>query len=623
MSSSHPMSSQPEVRARRGFSLVWLIPCVAALVGAGLVVETLQSRGPTIRLTFSNASGLEAGKTKIKYRDVEVGVVTSIALSDDLQSVRAEAELVKDAAPYLSEGTRFWKVEPRVSLQGVSGLDTLVSGTYLGVLPAEGAPRRDFRVLDDPPITAEHRGALAVTLRAEELGGVAVGSPLTYRGVPVGEVERTRLQDDGQGFLIDAFVYAKHRSMIRSSTMFWNDSGLRLSVGAGGLQVQAASLRSLLSGGIALETPVWASHAEPAPAGATFPLHPSDEYARRAHERHEGLTLLVETIDAGGIAEGAPVLYRHQKVGHVGAHRLSDDAISIIYDVHIEARYAPLVRANSRFFNASGLRVHVGLDGLDVATDSLASLVDGGIAFATPDRPSTRVESGRMFALHEEPKPEWVAWAPRIWIGGDEPQRVAHVVDLPKGTPKGLTIELEAFSGASVKEGDAITYRELTIGRIVGRELSKDSQTVRMRAEIDAQYASLVRMNSRFWNTSGIHAHLGLSGLDIDTGSLESILAGGVALATPDEAGAPATSGTIFPLHASPEDEWTTWSPTIWRGPKPAPNETEKHAIARHHRAAHVSTEAVAPSEAAETTDVAADEASGPGGFFRRLFGSF
>ncbi|MDJ0788252.1 MAG: MlaD family protein [Myxococcota bacterium] len=620
-----------ELRKSRGISLVWLVPVVAVFIGGGIAWETLSNQGPTIELHFEDASGLEPGKTRIKYRDVAIGVITEIALSDDLTSVIAQAELVKDASPYLTARTRFWKVTPHVSLSGISGLETLVSGVYLNVLPeAGGDPQRVFEVLDEAPTTAAHRGAVAISLHAKSVGSLGPGAPLTYNGVRVGEVEKHRLMHDGKRFEVDAFVYRRFAHLIKPSTLFWNASGLSVSLGAEGLEIQTASLGTLLAGGIELANPKPAAGQEPVGKGARFVLHASHDEARKVMERSEGLNVTVEALVGSGIAEGAPVYYRKQKVGHVGSHRLSDDAVAILYQVHIEARYAPLVRSDSRFFDASGVKLHVGLDGLDLDTGSLASILEGGISFATPERPGERAEDGARFALHHDAEPEWLAWTPRIWIGDRPEQRIDHVVDVPTTRPRGLAIVLEAFSGASVKAGDPVTYRELEVGTIVERELSKDARTVRIHAEIEPEYARLVRSNTRFWNTSGIHAHLGLSGLEIDTGSLQSMLAGGVAFATPDEKGTPVRPGTLFPLHPKPEKEWMHWSPAVWMGPG-EPSRPVEHAISDEHRIRHVEAESVEPElEVVPAVAIDAEVAPAPvgaevpaprAGFFRRLFG--
>jgi paraquat-inducible protein B len=625
-----PAAAEVEVRKRRGPSIVWLIPIVAALIGAGVAYRTISNKGPTISLTMKDGSGLEAGKTKIKYLDVEVGVVQTVALSVDGQSVVATAAMDKSTKQHLMEKTVFWKVSPRVSLRGISGLGTLVSGQYITMLPGPGKPARKFEVLESPPLSAEHRDALSIELVADKLGSIAVGSPVIFRGIEVGEVGKYDLENESRSFRIHVLIDRPYAKFVKKGTQFWDASGIDLNVGAGGVELRTASLASLVEGGVAFDTPPWAESTQVVEDGASFRLFESPEKAEQARERVEGLNISVEARD-GSIAEGAPVYYRKHRVGHVGRSELSPDATSVRHQVHIDSRYAALVRTNSRFWNASGVKMHVGVDGLDLETDSVESILEGGLAFATPDRPGKRAESGALFALYEKPEKEWIAWAPKIWLGPEgEKRAVAHAILPATAKPRGLAIVLESFVSGSVKAGDAVYYREVKVGEVGEHELSDDAKTVRIHARIEPRYATLVRSNSRFWNASGIGVHFGLGGLDVQTESLESMLAGGVAFATPDRPGAPVEPGTIFPLHLKAEDEWKRWSPAI-RIDAGRSTEPVEHAIQAsthpHLFPSAVKSEAVAPVRAGapgaqpEAASPAADEPATKPGFLRRLFG--
>ena len=627
------------IRDSRGFSIIWLVPLVAILIGAGIAYQTIQSRGPVITLVFSDASGLEAGKTKIKYKSLEVGVVTDLDLSPDLASVIATAELAKGTEPHLTDTTIFWKVTPQVSFSGVSGLDTLLSGSYLAVMPQGGGePAREFQVAAQAPPAVKHRGALAVELLADDLGSVGIGSPVLYRSIRVGEVVGHDLVDrsagTGGGFVIHTVIDQPYRHLVREGTEFWNASGLDIELGSGGLQVQLASLTSLLSGGIAFDTAPWRAESDPIASGARFDLHPSYAEVNARRKLHGTLEVVVESRDARGMAENSPVLYRNVQIGRTGRVELSPDATSVKIPVHIERRFAPLVRTSSRFWNATGLQAHVGLDGVDVELDSLTSMLSGGLALATPasGRPA---EAGHLFALADEPEEEWLAWAPEIWVGErGSSQRVAHVLERVEPRRPGLRIILESYTVASVSDGSPIYYREVQVGKVEKSELSKDARTVRIHAHIESQFASLVRSNTRFWNTSGIEAHLGIDGLTVDTGSVESLLRGGIAFATPDEPGPRVKAGTLFPLHARAEDPWLGWTPTIWVE-KPKPGEVVRHAL-QPDEPSHlfgggrkpVQSEAVAPSDEEEMRPVSVDPANVAAagdakqpGFFQRLFG--
>ena len=263
------------VKERRRFSIVWLIPLVAGAIGIWLAYVTISEQGPTITMTFKTAEGLEAGKTKIKYKDVEVGRVEEVELSEDFSHIVVTAQMDKSAAHYMNEGTRFWIVRPRIGLGGVSGLGTLVSGSYVELEPGEGTSTTSFTGLEEPPpITSDVPGRRFV-LRATELGSVARGSPLYFRGIEVGKVLSHQLADDDRTLMIDFFVNAPHDRLVEAESRFWNASGLRVSMSAEGVDVRTESLQALAIGGIAFDTPADVRSDTPAEEGHVFHLYDS------------------------------------------------------------------------------------------------------------------------------------------------------------------------------------------------------------------------------------------------------------------------------------------------------------------------------------------------------------
>jgi paraquat-inducible protein B len=172
---------QAEVQRKKQISIVWLIPIVAVLIGGWLAYKGLSEKGPIVMISFESAEGLEAGKTKLRYKDVEIGLVESIRFNADLSRVLVTAELVKEAAPYLTENTRFWVVRPRVTASGVSGLGTIFSGAYIGMDPGkEGEPMRDFKGLEIPPVVTTGMPGRDFLLRANTLGSLDIGAPVYY-----------------------------------------------------------------------------------------------------------------------------------------------------------------------------------------------------------------------------------------------------------------------------------------------------------------------------------------------------------------------------------------------------------------------------------------------------------
>ena len=278
MLEEHPSALErdelPEVavKRRRGISLVWLIPRVAGAIAIWLAYTTLQEKGPQITVMFDNAEGLEAGKTQVKYRNVEVGLVDEVALSEDLSHIVITASLDKTMESHMKEGTRFWIVRPRVGFGGVSGLGTLLSGAYVEFDPGEGQPAHDFIGLaEPPPITSEVPGTQFV-LRTDKLGSIGRGAPVYYRSIAVGQVLGYELAEDKKGLTVKVFVDAPNDQLVRPSSRFWNASGVNVSVGADGVDVAMESLEALVAGGIAFDTPDIDQPGEPAASGMEFPL---------------------------------------------------------------------------------------------------------------------------------------------------------------------------------------------------------------------------------------------------------------------------------------------------------------------------------------------------------------
>ena len=249
-------TSDAVVRKRRRFSVIWLVPLVAGAVAAWLAVVTLREKGPVVTIAFATAEGLEAGKTKVRYKDVEVGAVGEVRLSDDLKDIVAVADMSKQVAPFMTSGARFWVVRPRVGASGVSGLGTLLSGAYIELDPGqEGAQVSSFKGLDEPPPIASDVPGRRFLLHADSLGSADQGSPVHYRGLRVGQVLGHTLDDNRRTVTLEIFVDAPHDALVRDTSRFWNASGIDVSVGAGGVEVSTGSLETIIAGGIAFDTP--------------------------------------------------------------------------------------------------------------------------------------------------------------------------------------------------------------------------------------------------------------------------------------------------------------------------------------------------------------------------------
>ncbi|HEX8750777.1 MAG TPA: MlaD family protein, partial [Nitrospira sp.] len=244
-----------ERKKRKSLPFVWIVPLIAAIIGGWLVVKGILEKGPTITIHFTSAEGLEAGKTKVKYRSVDVGEVKQIKVSEDLLGVVATVEMVKAVDPYLVEDTQFWIVRPRIAGGQVSGLGTLFSGSYIGSDPGKSrTKRRDFVGLEVPPIITTGMAGHHFALHAETLGSLQVGSPVLFREEEVGSIVAHEINKDGQGVTFIIFVNAPYDQYVNVNSRFWNTSGIDVTMDANGIRVDTESLASILIGGLAFET---------------------------------------------------------------------------------------------------------------------------------------------------------------------------------------------------------------------------------------------------------------------------------------------------------------------------------------------------------------------------------
>jgi len=340
-SDSIDLEELPEVtvQKKRGLSIVWIIPVVAAIIGGWLIYKTISEKGPTVTMTFEDGSGLEAGKTKIKYKSIDIGTVKSVHISLDLSRVVVTAEFNKMAEPHLTENTRFWVVRPRIGLGGISGLETLVSGAFIAMDPRPGASAQTFTGLEKPPgVTREDEGA-QFRLWAENLGSSSPGAPIFFHDIQVGRVLDYELEKDGGAVLIDIFIQAPHHLRVRDTSRFWQLSGFEISLGAEGLDVKMESLNSLLTGGIAFDTPATVGGSEePSQPGTEFKLFKN--FASIQEEKYVLTRPFLINFDGSvrGLSVGAPVEFRGIKVGIVSdiAVHLNPDTLEIKIPVLID-----------------------------------------------------------------------------------------------------------------------------------------------------------------------------------------------------------------------------------------------------------------------------------------------
>jgi paraquat-inducible protein B len=326
----------PDIQRGKRFSIVWLIPLLAAIIGVWLAVKTFRETGPTITIVFKSAEGLVPGKTEIKFKDVTVGKVENIQLSEDLSLVLVTAAMSRDVSTHLTQDTVFWIVRARVAVGEVSGINTLLTGAYIGMMPGSGGKVvHRFEGQEKPPAIFRNSPGRQFNLRAEQLGSLDIGSPVYYRQVKVGRVTNVEMADDGTGVLLEIFVVAPYHQQVKRRSRFYNASGLNVTIGADGVRVDTPSLASLLVGGISFFTAEDMESAPPPGVDQVFTLHGSRDAANAAIYSYREYYLLYFDETIRGLAAGAPVEFYGIKIGEVVSIRLLFDQDRLTFRIPV------------------------------------------------------------------------------------------------------------------------------------------------------------------------------------------------------------------------------------------------------------------------------------------------
>lgn len=329
-------------RSRLRLSVVWIIPIIAAILGGWIAVQRYLSQGPTVTITFSSAEGLEAGKTKVKYNGVEIGTISSIALSKDLERVIASAQMAPESRDMLVEDTEFWVVKPRISGGTVSGLGTLLSGSYIGMEIGKSKKKGStFVALDMPPVVTGKVPGRFFLLKADNLGSLDYGSPLFFRRIQVGQVVAHELDKDGRTITIKVFVRAPDDQYVNGDTRFWNASGIDVSLSASGISVRTESLVSILVGGIAFETPPSGPSSPPAEPNAVFRLFKDREEAMKLPEGTPHYYVVVFDQSVRGLVVGAPVEFLGIHIGEVVSIGVNVNPQTLAVSIPVTIRVFP------------------------------------------------------------------------------------------------------------------------------------------------------------------------------------------------------------------------------------------------------------------------------------------
>lgn len=493
------MNDLPLAKARpaSNWSAIWVLPLIALLIGGWLGWRAYNEAGIEIQVTFETGEGLQAGKTEVIYKGMSIGKLTAMELDDsgERRGVRATLEMDKRVEHQLLSNTRFWLVKPSVSLAGITGLETLVSGNYIAASPGDGEPTRKFTALNEPPPLADTAPGLHLTLKAERLGSLNRDSPVFYKQIQVGRVKSYALLEDQNQVEVKVFIQPEFASLVRKHTRFWNASGVSIDAGLSGVKVRTESLASIVAGGIAFATPEHRKDSPPTDPSLPFRLYEDFDTAQA------GIRVNLTLHEFDGLEPGrTPVMYKGIQVGHMKTFKIDDDLSGARVELMLDPRTEDYLVEGTDFWVVKPSISLAGITGLE-------ALVKGNYIAIRPGEKGGA--PSRDFAARPKAPP----------------------LDL---AAPGLHLVLFSDVRGSLEIGSPVLFKQLKVGSVQSYQLSRDNKQVAFGVHIEPEYTHLVNNSTRFWNASGITLKGGLSGVEVKSESLQTLLAGGIAFETPD-----------------------------------------------------------------------------------------
>lgn len=355
-----PELPTPKTKKTTNWSAIWVLPLLALIIGLWLAWKAMSEAGIEIHIRFENGDGIQVGKTQLMYKGIQVGKVVDLHVSDDIKGVIATVEVMKEAEPYLSKSTRFWLVRPRVSLAGVTGLETLVSGIYIAIDPQQGEPERRYTALAEPPPLSDALPGVHLTLKAERLGSLEQGSPVYYRQIQVGQVKSYQLAEDQRTVEVKVHIEQPYAHLVRKHTRFWNASGLNVDAGLSGVKIRTESVLSMVAGGIAFATPEHRQDSPPTDPSIPFRLYDGFEAAEA------GLRVLLRMDDVSGLNPGStPVMYNGVQVGTLKKLDMDKDFTGATAELTMEPRTEDFLVEGTEFWTVKPSISLAGITGIE------------------------------------------------------------------------------------------------------------------------------------------------------------------------------------------------------------------------------------------------------------------
>ncbi|WNC66888.1 MlaD family protein [Thalassotalea nanhaiensis] len=483
---------EAKVRERKGISAVWLVPVIALLFGLWLIISAVADRGVFVTVEFDNASGIVVGKTEVRYKGLTAGVVKSIEVSPDLNSVIATIEMVSSTKDMLTEQALFWYVTADVSFQGVTGLDTLLSGSYINFQPdfdQKGNTQSHFIGLSEEPPLDKTTPGLHLTLETKALGSIAKNSPITFKQITVGYVTAYKYDEVAELVKINVFIEPEYKHLVKENSRFWNASGVNISGSVtSGVKIKTESLASIIAGGIAFDNVSYESEKAPAQNDQKYTLYPDYQTADMGHE----ITLLLNWDS--GIDSSAKIMYHGFTLGGIDKFiRIDGDSRTIIATAKVDPRVIPYLNDETQLYVVAP-RVELG------ASTSMSHLIGG--AYISIRASASGNPQSTFKVLDEKPAYKY-----------NEP---------------GLHLVLQTEDVTSIKRGTTIFHKEQSVGSVQAVENTGPGEFL-VHIHIKPEFQDHVSKDSRFWNSSGFRISGGLQSFEVQAQSIQSILAGGIA----------------------------------------------------------------------------------------------
>lgn len=641
------MTSEPIEKKYRGISPIWTLPIIAIFLCAWLLYKSYLNAGVEIVIYFDDANGITPGKTQIMSMGIPVGIVKDIHPELEVGRVKTTVKMEREVEKFLVDDTIFWIVRPEISAARIYGLDTILSGSYVGIQPGQSQIERfEFDGLSSQPPISEQTPGLHFTLKAKALHSLQEGSAIFYRNIQIGTVQNYALQEDDSSIHIKCFIEKPFAHLVKNGSRFSNASGISVSGKLTNLKVQMESLSSLIMGGILLQTPENFRNDPPVKNGHSFPLYKDLEAANYGVPMTlklasgdgivEGVTkVMYRGIEAGfvktisinndaqksvtanilldpraelilkkdtifwlagpelsssgiknfstlfsgpfitfqpgegepcshfeissnspaleplrpgrsytltlpddvNLGVGSPVLFKNIQVGEVIDIALQPTTANLISTIYIYDKYLGFLSTRSLFWNTGGIKAHASVKGLKVESGPLASILKGGVSFITPE-----IELSELPSIPEK--------LHNFTLYNNKQEALEH---LPELKPKGVYFQISSPDMNSISVGAPILYKKIEVGQITNYKLVDDY--VLIDCFIKPEFSKYLTNDSCFFNISGMEITGGLSGITLNTGSLDTIIAGGIGLINiPSTTTTKSKKRKLFTLYSSKDE---------------------------------------------------------------------